>query len=178
MVENITSPTASVTQAVTSAKAQEEPKQKSWLKTAFEWLPYPVAAAIGYYSFDVEVKKSIYRNVAKHGYFNDMQTIRNRDYEAVLQRGAQDGKSIANELHTIEEKYRDVVHTTFRDKLGMTGMKDYWQGIQRNQKISALVMGATVTSIIVGAVLLIKENEKLRDAFVHKDRSNSSNDRI
>lgn len=161
MVENNTS-----SQSITNASQNGEPPEKrKWWATVLEWLPYPLAAALGYYAFDVEVRKSIYRNVAKHGFFNDLQKERNVPYEAILNKGADPGKSVAKELHNLEEKYRDEVASRFRNKLGMTNMVDYWQGIQRNQKISALVMGATVTSIVLGAAFLIKENEKLKAAF-------------
>ena len=144
--------------------------KKSLWKTALEWLPYPIATAVGYYAFDIEVRKGIYRNIAKHGYFNDLQAERNTPYKAVLNRGAIDGKSVAPELHELQETYRNAVGERFRTKLGMKGMRDYWQGLERNQKITSLVMGATVTSIILGAAFLIKENDKIQEAFDNMTR--------
>ena len=83
------------------------------------------------------------------------------------------GKNYSSEL-------MPVISDHFKNKFGMKGMRDYWIGLERNQKISALVMGATVTSIVLGAAFLIKENEKIQatfDKMAKRKKEESQNER-
>ncbi len=157
--------------------AEEEPQPKkklvqSTVANATEvvnMLTYPVAAYLGYTTIETAIRKSMYENFAKRGVFNDLQQQRKTQYLAAIAESEKrgDGKSkLAATIEKVEDDYRLNVRQWFRHH-GLYDAGDFWQTLQHNQKIDALVMGATVSGIALGALLTVTHNRSLMTDVFH-----------
>jgi len=114
-------------------------KEKDTDDPMLTMLAYPVSAAAGYLAAETQVHRGVFDNLANHGEaFADLKKNRHNFYGQAL-RGHKAGKitSMAPAMAKIETDYRAAVKERFKE-LGMPGMRQYWQGLQRTQKVETL----------------------------------------
>lgn len=133
----------------------------------------PAALVPGYFATEISIRRGAYKNLARHGLFNPEQAERNKEYTTIFERVAK-GEAInpAAEFKWSEGKYRALVKNKF-ESMGLHGLSDYWKILARNQKLDALVLGATVSGIALGATLAVAN---MRDWAKYNARVNGDED--
>lgn len=126
---------------------------------------YPLAAIAGYSVIGTEMRKASYKNLVTQGLFNDLQQIRKAEYQSILREATESGgKDMVPAIHKLELEYRDAVRERFQS-MGIKSMEDYWQILKRNQKQNVAILGATVSGVVLGAILTVANNQNLWSQF-------------
>lgn len=123
-----------------------------------ELVSYPLALISGYNVLETSTRKSCYKNLALQGLFDDMQKGRKQEYQRLFSETAKQGSGdVVEAISALESKYRiDVRHKL--ESLGMHGLGDYWKVLKRNQKQDALMLTATVSGVVLGAMYTLADH--------------------
>lgn len=131
---------------------------KNTAGTPREWAAYPLALIAGYNVFETAVRKACYKNIASQGLFNDLQNTRKQEYQALFKTAqSHPDQNMTYAIKALETDYRLHVKERFQI-LGMHGAGDYWQVLKRNQKQDVLMLAATVSGVVLGALLTISDH--------------------
>jgi hypothetical protein len=69
-------------------------------------------------------------------------------------------EELSKALKQVEENFYDARNARYTSA-GIRGTGDYWKHLRSSEKFNAIVQGATVSSIIIGAVILMTQSKNL-----------------
>ena len=136
----------------------EQERQLKAMKT-IEYLAYPLALIAGYKSFNTLVRRGIYKNVARTGMLDELQTEHLANKIEILKHDVQ-GMSKSVAMAGENNRYRIAVKNKFNE-MGFSNIVHFWRGAHPNQRAEAFEHGATITGIAIGAILLLTQNRAL-----------------
>lgn len=136
---------------------------------------YPVSIYTGYEAAASVIRNQIYKNIAGTGIFEaDKNTIKTKPLGEVVNNPAHPlHTQLPDHLADLNDKYRVNVRNKFRT-MGFNNIGDYWKGLNRNQMVDAIVVGMTVTGIVLGSMLTVANSKGLLDYFARKEKDGNS----
>jgi ABC-type Fe3+/spermidine/putrescine transport system ATPase subunit len=137
---------------------------------------YPAAAVIAYFIGQTNIRSNAYKNLARHGMFNDLQKDeRNAILKMAASIKADPTIQGATELEKIHESYRTAVKGRF-ESLNIRTMREQWRGLHRNQKIEAMAFAASTAGIVLGATLTAADHLGQVQKMVLQEKSPNDQD--
>lgn len=156
-----------------SAEAASPPKENTTARTLVNVGSYAVSGFSGYYTADINIRKSMYKNFATKGLFDDLQKARKAEYEVLFKTLEQnDNHHVADQVVEIEERYRIAVRNRFRT-MGLSDMQDYWKVLNRNQKIDTATTALTVAGVAIGALISVTHNQEIAELLGIRGKGNT-----
>jgi hypothetical protein len=137
---------------------------------------YPVGLIAGYKVATTHVRDEATRNLSHTSLYKDLQEIRQQKGNAL--REELESKS-ARPIETITKELQELESTFYKgrterlEKAGIKSTRDYWKHLRASEKFGAVIQGATVSSIIIGAVILMTQSKDIFKDLFDKDKSNS-----
>lgn len=162
-------------------KTQVEPAEDSPLantiRTGIKIAAWPFSAITAYFSSVTMIRNKIYKNIAQTGFF---ESSKKKIKTEPLRRLFEESKEVANPaipdvMKEINHHYRENVRVML-ESAGFCGMKDYWKGLNHNQRVEAGVFGITVGGIMLGAMLEIANNRGLIERLTRAEKKFGKDD--
>lgn len=141
------------------------------ISKAIKIAAYPISVIAGYKATSTKIRKEIYKNFAQFGIFENDKKLLKTD---PILKGVADiehgEKFNFPDLHAkVSEGFRAHVGSKF-EKLGYHHIGDYWKALNKNQKTEAVVLGMTVTGILLGSMLYVADSKGLLEKLDRSER--------
>ncbi len=139
-----------------------------WMKT----LAYPLGIVTGYQSTASIIRNQLYKNVAVTGEFEAAKKAMKVEplRQAVSNINHPMHHNLPELMSKLNEDYRTFVRHRFKE-MGLRNVGDYWQGLNRNQKIEAVVFGMTVTGIVIGSVITMADHRGMLESLTGQTKN-------
>ena len=139
---------------------------RSALTEALEIASFPAAGLAAYKTLDFETRRAAFKNAASAGLVNDLQKEHFDKRSAIGRRALEatshgDKALIAKEFSIENTRYRNALLERF-EQMGQKSLKSHFDHLHPHQKTGVLVNSLTVAATLVGAVLLVTQNNFVR----------------
>lgn len=137
---------------------------------------YPIGLYAGYKVTDVQIRDEATKNLSHTGLYYDILHTRETQGEALREElrvgNARSVDEISKDLQAIENTfYKD--RTAILEKAGVKTTSDYWAHLRASEKFGAVIQGATVSSIIIGAAILMTQSKGIFKSLFGSDKDKS-----
>jgi len=162
--------------STTDAPKVQEPKE-SWLNRTLKVAAYPIAALSGLWAAGRELHYAAYKTI-QSGENNPLFKEIKNTYEPSFAKNAHDlaSKTITeekflSEFIRIKGEHSHAVGAKMQslglgnELFGLKDMPKKWSTVNRDARNRALITGATVTGIAIGAMLTIANSKTLEQFF-------------
>jgi hypothetical protein len=120
--------------------------------------------------------------VTKPGLLDELQAQHKINKRRILEEGKQE-TSLSGKVGKLREyfaenkSFRQRVKALFQEELGFTSITKHWGGLHPNQQTDAVIFGATAAGILLGAILLVTQNQALSSALARREQEQSDRGR-
>lgn len=145
-------------------KDKNAPAEQNALLNAVSIASYPVSGVIGYKVAEAQIRDEAVKNLSHDGLLKELQRKREETGGRLVQEinspHSRPMGVISRELEQVEKSFYEGRAALF-EKMGVKTTREHWSHLRSSEKFNAIIQGATVASIIIGATILVTQSKHL-----------------
>jgi hypothetical protein len=158
-------------------EASDKPSAVRKALDAVALISYPTGLFAGWKVTRASIRDEARKNLLHTHIIDDLEEKRETQGRTLRDELLHKGKSpqeISRELKKLEDTFYDARNTRYGEA-GIKTTGDYWGHLRPSEKFNSVIQGATVSSIIIGSVILITQSKNLfKHVFGNPDDSSPS----